>query len=138
MINIDGFKIFEDSVYHCFFRFYELYDWYKKTDGRISLIFEDNGYVDDIDLFLTVCFSNYKLRFTIDGSSVNKVLLSDTKQFKTLIDFYEGKITCQGKTINEIKPSLKRKFHNLKLIAVCTYPSIDDKEAIIKFLTNYK
>lgn len=138
MIDIDGFKIFEHSVYNNFLRFYELYNWYKKADGRISLIFEDNGYVDDIDLFLTACFSGYRLTFTIDNSSVEKVLLSDTKQFKTMIDFYEGKITCQGKTFDEIKPSLKRKFDNLELIAVCTYPSIDDKEEIIKYLTKYR
>ena len=138
MIDIDGFNIFEHGVYERFARFYELYDWFIKADGRISLTFQDNGYVDNIDLFLTACLSGYRLYFTIDGSSVDKVLLSDVKQFKTLVDFYGGKITCQGKTINDIKPYLKTKFRNLQLLTINTYPGIDDKKQIIEYLTKYR
>lgn len=126
-------KLFDNMVMGQFLRFYELYDLYLKKDGRLSISFEDNGYVDDIDNFITGCISGIRLFFTCDYRSVDKVLLSNTKQFKTLIDFVENKITCQGLYFKDIEGYLRRRIMDLN-ITIDFMVHGDNNDDIIKFL----
>lgn len=128
-------KLIETDFRKQFFRFYELYDLYIKKDGRRQLTFEDQGHVEDLETFLTGCLSNLSLSFNLDGSSVDWKLLNCPKKFKTMVDFYENKITCQGKLFSEIEQLyLKDRFKNMKIEAFVINPCTKiTREELTKF-----
>lgn len=127
-------NIFSNDVRKQFFRFSELLDLYNKKDGRRQLTFEDIGYVDDIDNFITGCLSSFVLTFTLDGSTINWKILNGRKQFKTLLDFYDNKITVQGQYYKDIG-FFKSRIKCLQIETFVINPGADDYESIKKFLS---
>lgn len=118
-------------------RFNELYDLYTKADGRRQLFFEDKGYVSDVDLFITGCMSSnsVELYLTIDASTLDWKVLSGHEKVKTLIDFYENKIMCQGLFYKDLKPLwLKSRIKDLKIRVHAVNPS-SSNEPTRKFLS---
>jgi hypothetical protein len=109
-----------------YFRFYELKDMFIKNE----LVFEDFGYVDDIDLYLTGCLVmcpnsfNFILKkpYTLLGEL-------GCKRFKTIIDFTENKIKCQGLYFNEIEGYLRHRILDMNISAnLIIFYSIDSQE----------
>ena len=128
-------KLISDDSRKQFFRFYEIYELYTKKDGRRQLFFEDEGYVQDVDLFITGCLSGLPLYLTLDGSKTEWSVLNDVKKVKTMIDFYENKITCQGKLFKDLEKGwMKDRFHDLKIEAFVINPSASDYNQLKGFL----
>lgn len=69
-------KFFVKDTRKQFWRFYELYELYTKADGHRQLTFDDFGYIDDIDVFLTGCISQLPIHFVFDGSTKDWRVLS--------------------------------------------------------------
>ena len=115
------------------FRFYELIDLVNKKDSRLELIFEDQGYVDDIDLFLTGCMSYLPIIFYIDGTSTTKKLLNCPKKFKTMLDFYNEKIKCQGQLITELQGYERARLRNAEIITYNILPGAEHRDKIIQY-----
>ncbi len=122
-----------DDTYKMTYRFNELVDLVNKKDGRLELTFEDQGYVDDIDLFLRGCIYHLPLVFFIDGSTVNKKLLSCPKKFKTMLDFNNGLIKCQGNFISDLQGYEKHNFKNKAITSFVISPGAKDYEELIRY-----
>ncbi len=118
-----------------FMRWYEIVDLLNKADGRISLTFNDEGYVDDVEAFLTGCLSRFPLTFMIDAAGLEREVLYDVKKIKTLWDFYNNKITCQGLYFNDLEFYRQDWLKNLQIETFQINPcSQIEREQAIKFL----
>lgn len=126
-------EFIEDNTRQQFFRFYELVDLYNKADGRRQLTFDDKGYVEDIDLYISGILSFLHIDFYIDGSSLDWKLINCTKRFKTMLDFYNGKITCHGKFIDELEGYMRYNFKNAKIRSTVINPGANNKDRITEF-----
>lgn len=125
---------FEHDIRKQFYRFSELYDLYVKKDGRLYLTFEDKGYVEDVDLFLTGCMSFYPCVFMLQQVGVEYRILNDVKKFKTLIDFYDNKIACQNILFKDIEQFyLRSRINDLKIEAWVINPGAGNLEEAIKY-----
>lgn len=127
-------KLISDDTFSKIFRFNELVDLVNKKDGRRELTFEDQGYVENIDLFLTGCISRLHVHFYLDGSSVNWKLLNNQKQFKTMLDFHNGIIKCQDKFITEIEGYMRANFIQLQIHTRVVTSCAGNYEDLINFL----
>jgi len=128
-------KLISNDFRRQFFRFYEIYDIYTKKDGRRQLFFKDEGYVQDIDLFITGCLSGLPVSLIFDGSKLEWEVLNGIKKIKTIIDFYENKITCQGKLFKEIEEGyLRDRFKNMEIDAFVINPGATDYDKLKDFL----
>ena len=112
------------------FRFTEIIDLINKADERRQLTFEDQGYVDDIDLFLKGCISSLPITAVLDGSSVDWRLLQGQKKIKTMLDFYNGLIKRQGKLYSQLEGYERHNFKWIKIYTVVVNPSYSDKELV--------
>ncbi len=124
----------ENDIRKQHFRFIELLSLYNKSDCRRQLVFEDEGYVDNIDLFLTGCMSYLPVYLSMDGSTVLWQIINGSKKFKTLLDFVSEKIPCQGKYWYEIEGFQRDRIMNKQIIGYVINPSATHKELLIKFL----
>ena len=132
---MNKFILYDNITRKQFFRWHELMALVNKVDGRRSLVFEDQGYVSDTESFLTGCVSNFPLFFMFDSSTINWIVLHDVKKFKTLLDFYNNKITCQGYYYKDIEGYKRDRLANLSIESFCMNPcSREEREQTIKFL----
>lgn len=129
------FEFFENVTTRRFYRWYELLDLFNKKDGRRFITFEDKGYVEDIDSFLTGCISGFPLVFMIDSSKLGWTLISDVKKFKTILDFNNGKITCQGLYYGDLIGYQRSRLNDMEIESFCILPCTNiEKENAIKYL----
>lgn len=129
-------KIYDQDTYQNPLRLSELLDMYYKTNTNgLSLIFKDTGYVEDVDIFLTGCLSNLPLYLSLDSTKKEKELISGTKKFKTLIDFYENKISCQKIYHKNMEGYLKTRLKNLQIITYNILPNSENYKEIKKYLS---
>jgi hypothetical protein len=127
-------KIYDNDTYMMHYRFYELLDLVNKADGRRELTLEDRGRVDNVDLFLTGCMSYFPVTIAMDGSTLNWRVLNGSKKLKTLIDFWNGEVTCQGKYISEIEGFLKTRVRNLEIVSHNIMPAAVNRNELREFL----
>lgn len=120
-----------------FWRFKEIYDLYTVADGRRSLVIpEEVPFVSDTNLFLSYCFNNKVLfHINMDGSQKEWKILSGASKIKTMIYFMEGRISYEDLMFHEIESYLRHKFLWAEIESFVTYPAPEDKESLIKFLS---
>ena len=56
------------------------------------------------------------------------------KKFKTMIDFYEGKLKCQGLSYKEIEGYLRHRFLWKEIKTFCVPAGADDRQELVNFL----
>ncbi len=127
-------KIISNDVRSQVLRLIELKDRLDRKYGRLSLVYEDMGHVEDVNGFLSGCMSNMPVVMTFDGSGAEWELLCGHRQLKTLIDFVEGRIEYDGMKFEEIEGYLRSRITWLKIHAFVINPTYDDKEEQRNFL----
>lgn len=125
-------KLIDTNIMFKYLRFSELVEKFSKGE----LVFEDFGYVDDIDGFLTGCLSNLPNSFNFNlGRSYVLIGELGCKRFKTILDFMDGRIKCQGLYYNEMEGYLRCRI--LDMIIGCNMVlTSDDRVEVIEYFRN--
>ena len=119
----------------CHFRFSELKTKFIKGE----ILFTDCGYVDNIDEYITGCLSNLPNNMNINmGNNKTYEILGElgSKRFKTILDFTENKITCQGLYFNEIQGYLQCRINDLVIVCNLVFNHSENKEDIVNYFKN--
>jgi hypothetical protein len=125
-------RLIEKDITFGYFRFYEL----KQKLDRNELIYQNFGYVNDADGFLTGCLCNLPNNFYfVLGKPYILIGGNCNKRFKTIIDFVENKITCQGLYYKDIDGYLQDRITNLTFDCNLILPS-DNKDDLINYFKN--
>jgi hypothetical protein len=103
---------------------------------RGEIVFGDHGYVDKIDEYLTGCLSNLPNSFNVVIHNGPYEVLGESgcKRFRTLVDFTEDKITCQGTYFSAIPGYLQHRLNNLEIGCNMVLNLPDNRKEITNYL----
>src|SRR5574343_468896 len=127
-------KLFDTDFLFMHLRFSELKAKFEKGE----IFFTDYGYVDNVDEYLTGCLSNMPNIFNIDMLDKTYEILGELgcKRFKTILDFYDNKITCQGFYFKNVDGYLQYRISDLVIGCNLIFNHSENKQDLVNYFKN--